>query len=193
MTRDVKHNIRCLDCSIEVECPKCSKKRPHGSPFSSWFRELESPLSSKFFDNENLDYIWFQYRQGWLITIEEKQEGGRSTQAQTDTHNIIAQMLVLGSKSPVRTMRGVRKVEYRGHYVVSFQNTTPDDSDWIEINGTRAEPKTIFVLLKNGHIDNVSNGIQLPTDDELAEWEEKEKIATQQEVAFKAAAEGFNR
>lgn len=122
------------------------------SPFSQWLRALPSPYSSVCFDNENLDYIWFQYRAGWFITIEEKRMGAICTAAQKDTHGIVAQMLTTASGSNCETMRGNRPIEYRGHFVIRFSHTTPDDSDWITINGEPATKDMVMRLLGIGSI-----------------------------------------
>lgn len=129
------------------------------TPFSDWIRNLPYPLNSGNYDAQNLDYIWFHYRQGWLITIEEKRYGANSRKAQSDTHCIISQLLTIASNSPVRTMRGVRPIEYRGHYVVSFQNTTPDDSEWVRINDVyyQRPSEAICTLLRIGALPDDSN------------------------------------
>lgn len=149
MTREARYNVKCKRCNVEMVCPQCGEKTNSMTPFSDWLRKQSGPLSSKFFDSENLDYIWLNYRQGWMITIEEKRYGATPTEAQTDTHNIIRQMLEYASSHPVDTWRGRRPIEYRGHYVLSFENTSPDDSKWIRINGkmeTRVELATNLLL-----------------------------------------------
>lgn len=108
-------------------------ERP-ATPFSEWIRALPYPLNSQNYDAQNLDYIWFHYRQGWFITIEEKRFGSQSQKAQQDTHNIITQLLTLASGQRVNTLRGKRPIIYKGHYRLSFERTTPDDSQWIRIN-----------------------------------------------------------
>jgi len=125
MTRKVQHS---------ATCPNCGAKVPTMTPFSDWLRSLEHPLNSQIISLHNLDYIWHNYRKHWLITIEEKRYGGQSTAAQRDTHGIVAQLLTIASGSMVSTYyRGRQSIEYRGHYIITFQNTTPDDSDWIKI------------------------------------------------------------
>jgi hypothetical protein len=115
----------------------------------------ECPYQSSFADLQNLDYIWFPYREGWLITIEEKMWGKGVSRAQGDTHGIVAQLLSLGSDSckEVNTIRGRRPIEYRGHYIVSFEKTNPDDSEWIRINGIMTDKKGLLQLLKTGKLE----------------------------------------
>jgi hypothetical protein len=134
-------------------CPKCGASVDTHTPFSQWLRQLEAPLDSANCDCQNLDYIWFHYRPGWFITIEEKRFGATQSRAQGDTQAIIAQMLAIASGAKVETIRGIRAVGYRGHYVVSFEKTTPEDSEWVEINGIKHlnVKEVILLLLKNGN------------------------------------------
>lgn len=131
MTRAFNHNPKCPNCGTEIE---------RTTAFSRWLRGLPSPHDSRNFSNQNLDYIWHNYREHWFITIEEKIRGGGdkyslSAQAQQDTHGIVAQLLKHGDGRLVDTLfRGKRAVRYRGHYLVAFQNETPDDSKYITIN-----------------------------------------------------------
>ena len=126
------------------------------SPFSNWLRSLPAPYDSSSVSLHNLDYIWHYYREDWFITIEEKQHGAHCTGAQRDTHAIVYQLLKLGSdlkRTVLSTMRGVKKqVEYRGHYVIRFENTTPDDSEWIEINKEKRNKDDLMMLLRTGQL-----------------------------------------
>jgi hypothetical protein len=128
------------------------------TPFSNWLRDLPAPYDSGSVSLHNLDYIWHYYRDDWFITIEEKQHGGRCTGAQRDTHAIVYQLLKLGSeleKMVRSTMRGIMKrIDYRGHYVIRFEKTTPDDSEWIEINKQMRTKDNLMGLLGTGKIDN---------------------------------------
>lgn len=147
MTRQFKHDACCPNCGGVVHI---------STPMSRWFRSLSAPFTSAHFDNQNLDYVWFRYREGWLITIEEKRFGGRSTSAQLDTHGVIAQMLHAASGARVKTQRGVRPIEYRGHYLVRLENTTPDNSAWIEVNGTMVTREDFMYLLLTGRLPAAS-------------------------------------
>jgi hypothetical protein len=152
MTRQIQHHIKCRKCNQVYQCPSCQEEATASTPFSDWMRALPPPFTSANYDNENLDFIWFHYRQGWLITIEEKRYGARSTVAQLDTHHIIEQMLTNGSAAPVGTMRGVRPIEYRGHYQVVFENTTPADSTWIMVNDRLYDKVGLMALLSTGKL-----------------------------------------
>ncbi|MFH0902264.1 MAG: hypothetical protein V2A73_16660 [Pseudomonadota bacterium] len=135
-----------------MKCPHCGGEVPISTPFSLWLRALPEPHTSRRFDNQNLDYIWHCYRDHWLITLEEKRYGGQCTDAQDDTHGIVAQMLTTASGTRVRTMRGVRSKAYRGHYVVRFEKTTPDDSTWITVNGVFVTKADLLLLLLTGQL-----------------------------------------
>ena len=152
MTRQVRTHVKCQACDVELLCPQCGEMGTTMTPFSHWLRGLAPPLDSKMFDNQNLDYIWHNYRQAWFITLEEKRYGKRSSQAQMDTHNIVAQMLTLASPAWVSTLRGLRKVEYRGHYVVIFDKTSPDDSRIIFVNEQEIDKAMLLSLLTYGHL-----------------------------------------
>lgn len=119
------------------------------TPFSLWLRGLPAPFDSRRFSNQNLDYVWHNYVESWMITIEEKRFAGETSSAQQDTHQSVAQLLKHGSGEPCATMRGWRPVEYRGHYLIRFEKTTPDDG-WIEINRERCTRDDLLTLLATG-------------------------------------------
>lgn len=123
----------------------------HSTEFGLWLRN-QPQLESSRFDAENLDYIWFAYRNGWLITVEEKRHGASPSNAQNDTHSIVKQMLENASGNEYKTMRGKRKIEYRGHYLIQFEKTNPDDSKWIKINGVECTKMELIFLLVNGKL-----------------------------------------
>jgi len=160
MTKQRFYYARCPACGqYPVICQVCGSPATGSTPFSDWLRSAQCPeeLSSRFFDCQNLDYIWFNYREGWLITLEEKQFGKSITANQSDTHRIIQQLLETGAKNgvPVQTMRGKRKIEYRGHYLVVFSRTMPDDSEWIKINGKVCGKNDLLHLLRFGTLPSL--------------------------------------
>jgi hypothetical protein len=155
MTRNIQCKATCHECGTTGACPSCGTEIDTFTPFSKWLRRLPYPLNSGNVDNENLDYIWFHYRSGWFITIEEKRYGAQSTEAQKDTHNIVAQMLELASGSPVQTWRGIRPIAYKGHFSIVFSHTDPDDSEWIEINERRSTKDDLMTLLETGKVPHV--------------------------------------
>lgn len=129
----------------------------HSTEFGLWLRK-QPVLSSTSFDCQNLDYVWFAYRDSWLITIEEKRYGSSSSLAQSDTHNLIKQMLKVASGYEYQTLRGKRKIYYLGHYLVQFENTNPDDSKWIKINGQNHDKYSLLLLLRTGCLSYIVGG-----------------------------------
>jgi hypothetical protein len=139
VTRKFKNLLECANCGTPIN-PQ--------TPFSQWLRALPGELSSAHVDCQNLDYVWFHYRKGWYITIEEKRFASQSAFAQQDTHGILAQQLRIASPIAINTRRGKRPIEYRGHYVIAFEATSPDDSAYVIINGSLYEdPKTVVTTL----------------------------------------------
>lgn len=136
-------------------CPHCGHEFDTTTPFSQWVRGLPPPLHSGNFDYQNLDGIWNSYRDGWYITLEEKRYGAQSDErSQRDTHNMIRQMLTIASQSVVLTLRGKRPYAYRGHYEVSFEKTSPEDSAWVKINNTQYDKpiEAVKSLLSTGRV-----------------------------------------
>ena len=123
----------------------------HSTEFGLWLRrQHQQMIGSHTYSAQNLDYIWHNYKQNWLITIEEKRYGSRCTFAQRDTHGIVAQMLEMASGTQCRNERGqLVKVEYRGHYVIVFSNTNPEDGA-IRINNQPATTDDLLRLLTTG-------------------------------------------
>jgi hypothetical protein len=87
-------------------------------------------LPSAQFDAENLDYIWFAYRDGNLMLIEEKKYGAKQTPAQRDTHGIIHQALkfACARRNFERLYPGrTKSIRYHGYHIITFENTNPQD------------------------------------------------------------------
>lgn len=144
MTRKHIYPAQCHRCGGDAICKECGKVVFGATSFSLWLRELKGILSSRRITNQNLDYIWYNYRQHWFLTLEEKRYGGRCTSTQRTTHRIVAQMLDIasGSKVDVRCFRHtpkLRRVEYRGHYIVRFSETSPEDSKRIIVSSNGEE------------------------------------------------------
>lgn len=152
MTRQVRFNLTC---------PKCGSQVQRSSNFSEWLRQLPPPWDSREggFSNHNLDFIWHNYKERWVITIEEKTRGGTVSYSQEHTHAVIAAMLeaASGQYLNIRYAGKIehRPVEYRGHYVVRFQNTTPDDSGWITINDQIVTRQEVLEWLRTGSLSHV--------------------------------------
>jgi hypothetical protein len=161
MTRKANLFAKCPDCDADAACPECGQKIPRFSAFSDWLRGLPAPYDSSRVSLHNLDYIWHNYKENWFITIEEKKNGGTCSPAQHDTHAIVFQLLQIASKALEITHGSVlssmkkdrRRVEYRGHYVIAFENTSPDDSSWIRINKNDTNKEGLLRLLTNGQLE----------------------------------------
>lgn len=108
------------------------------SNFSKWLSRY-SQHYGKQVNIQDIDYIIHDYNEGWYITIEEKTRGAsgndRKSFGQIRVQDFISRALTRGSiKKEVWPNR--YDPEYRGHYVIVFSGTSPDDSEWISINGT---------------------------------------------------------
>lgn len=154
MTAKRRHGVKCEKCRFGVRfCPNCGSEIYAETPFQKWVRdqpELESIKQG--IDGENIDFAWFKYLDAWLILIEEKRYGVSSSKAQKDTHSIVNQMLAHASGQEFETMRGKRRIEYRGYFLIQFEKTCPDDSRWIRINGEVHCAGDLFVLLRYGKL-----------------------------------------
>ena len=68
------------------------------------------------------------------MTLETKEYSGKPSTAQRDTQSVIDRLLRLGANpGMVKNNRG-KKINYHGHYLVQFENTTPDDG-WVKVDG----------------------------------------------------------
>lgn len=162
MTRQVKYYAQCHDCHKSAVCPECGQMVSQFSPFSDWLRSLPPPLNSTRISLHNLDYIWHNYIENWFITIEEKRFGARCTAAQKDTHTLLVRFLEIANDifrltngritTGILRRRDLKEVEYRGHYVVVFEQTNPDDSRSIEINGFGCDRDDLLRLLETGKL-----------------------------------------
>lgn len=159
MTRSNQGSVKCWHCNEVVHCRKCHNSVLSGTQFGFWLRGCQL-TSGAGYAAHNLDYIWHQFRDDWFITIEEKRYGGESTESQQDTHSIVVRFLQFASDNIEEIFVGFAnrrrraKVEYRGHYVIVFENTTPDDSSWVKINNKEYNnpEETILHLLKTGQV-----------------------------------------
>jgi hypothetical protein len=152
VTRQAKNNYRCLFCSVDLVCPKCNAKRKMGTPFSIWLRQLGAPLNSQSVYNSDIDHVWWHYKGGWFITIEEKQYGAEVRKSQQEIIDIFSERLLKFAQATQKTLRGIRPVSYKGHYNIIFEKTSPLDSNYININGQNYQTTQLVYLLKNGEL-----------------------------------------
>lgn len=135
----------CHTCGADLVCPDCGTSSPTGTNFSNWIRA--QPINHSITD---IDFVVHDYIDNTIITMEEKCYGAKSNKAQMDTHYVLYQMLRKASGMTVRTLRGERPVIYRGHHIVSFEKTSPLDSEWISIDGKRYSADTLYNLIDKG-------------------------------------------
>lgn len=154
MTRQAQNNYRCHNCDIDLICPHCKNPQAMGTPFSLWLRGLPPPLDSSSVFDTDMDHVWFNYREGWFITIEDKINGKTPRGQQQEVLDIVSEKLSRSSPMKHQTIRGERPIEYRGHYTIAFEKTNPDDSKWIKINNHLTDKSGILLLLKWGIYPN---------------------------------------
>lgn len=94
--------------------------------------------------------------------LEEKRYNSKSSLSQKDTHGIIDQLLQVASGTEIKTVRGKRPIEYRGYYLIQFEKTNPEDSQWIKINGKRHTTEDLLFLLQHGYLVNLKEYNNLP-------------------------------
>jgi len=156
LTRIARYRELCEKCNDLLICRSCGNAKLQGTKFSKWLRKQEGLLSSKFCVAHNLDFIWYNYTQDWLITIEEKIKNGKCSESQKQVHNLIRQMLEYASGKEFDVSFGQNKryanVEYKGHYLIQFENKSPNDSQWIKINGQKCTTEELKILLIFGEL-----------------------------------------
>lgn len=149
------------------------------SLFSQWLRGNEVAahgLSGKQFASvTDIDFVWFAYRkeEAWYILLEEKCYGKTPEPSQNDTLSVITQHLYLGSerKHKLKTWRGSRPIEFRGTYVISFEQTFPNDSQWIDFyfynlathrfeRQRHGKKNDLIYLLRYGSLSTVKTNMQ---------------------------------
>ena len=86
----------------------------HSSPFGLWLRDQREIDSKRGFIATDIDYIWKNYITNEWLLLEEKRYGKKPTRPQINMFSQIDRYL-LSSKL------------YRGYYIASFENTSPDD------------------------------------------------------------------
>jgi hypothetical protein len=133
-------------------CQNCGAEIAQGSALGLHFRNLPKPLDSSNVSITDLDFVIFHYRRGWFMTIEAKQFGARPSKSQQEIFDIISEFLTRVSGMIVTTMRGDRPIEYRGHHLVQFEKTTPDDSQWIRVDGVQITRNEWIVFLESGRL-----------------------------------------
>lgn len=141
MVAKANHNKTCNQCGSDLVCPECGVPSKRGTPFSNWIRSTEIEASC-----HDIDFVWHNYRENWFMTLEEKTHLGKMSFSQRDTQGIVFQMLRASSGRECLTARGWNPIEYRGHHIITFENTDPSNgSIWID-GSTVTEEELIYFL-----------------------------------------------
>ena len=145
MTREAYSNKKCHTCGADLVCPECGTPTPSGTNFSNWIRA--QPIDHFITD---IDFVVHDFRKNTIMTLEEKCKGSKPSKTQIDTLYVIYQMLRNSNGMEVNTLRGRRPVHYRGHHTVSFENTSPEDSKWIAVDGMQYSVQDLINLIDKG-------------------------------------------
>ena len=144
MVRQAEHNKTCNHCGGDLVCSECGVPSKNGTPFSNWLRDTGISASC-----HDIDYVWHNYRENWFMTLEEKTHNGTQTLSQKDTQGIVFQFLRSASPRKCLTIHGAQTVEYRGHHVIIFENTTPDNGS-IRLDGKDITKEALINFLETG-------------------------------------------
>ena len=130
---------------------KKTRKRndSHGTEFGLWIRGIERVASRLGYIATDLDYVWQNYKTGYIMLIEEKRRMSRMTFPQKQTFRELDEMF---KSNPM----------YRGFHLLQFENLSPEDGaifwDGVEITSDELIERLQFNSLdKTGYFDTVPN------------------------------------
>ena len=83
----------------------------NSTPFGLWIREVKELDSSLGFTGNDLDFVWYNYKNGLWMFLETKTFMASLTPSQSQIYPIINRLCD-------------RDIKYRGFYAVKFENTT---------------------------------------------------------------------
>src|SRR5258706_6318684 len=135
------------------EWPPTKLRRDAGdTPFGACLRNHPALQSHFGFDAQNVDYIWHDFKRGYMMLLEEKRFNATSDYAQQDTHSIIDQALRFAFNSPdffVTRKNPMRptSIKYFGYHLVQFERNTPDDGR-IRIDGASVTKDEFLSFLR---------------------------------------------
>jgi hypothetical protein len=152
--------------NVNYTCPHCGMPASAETGFGRWMRAQPQLSSARGIVRTDTDHTILRYKthsQGrnfqLLMDIEVKEHGSLPRDDQRDIHSFKHQMIsktgrnIEGSKTR-RTMKlfsvmSNRKVNvrYLGFYLLRFENTSPDDSAWIEWDHKRITKDTLIAIL----------------------------------------------
>ncbi len=190
MTSERRFGIDCYECGERnIQCPNCNTLLRQDTKYSLWLRNLPYPFNGRLCSAQNLDYVWLRFYDNWFITMEEKTNSkeynlnNRSDLSQIQSHGLLNQMLTFASGNEFDisfgTTKRIERVTYNGHYLIIFEKTNPDDSDWIKINGKEHTREDLLHLLENGYLvsftelkEMMANNNGLPLSAVIAKWQQ---------------------
>lgn len=142
-------------CGGLGKCEVCKDTIHHETYFGLWLRDYKTNFK-KNVNIQDIDHIIYSYDENWYITLEEKTNNNQEyKRGQREMQSILSQIFTSASNTLIDTMRGKKKLEYRGHYVIVFQYHDPTDSNWVQINGqVYLGMDMLFQLLKEGNLDD---------------------------------------
>lgn len=120
--------------------------------FSAWIRENCMEASSGLAVT-NLDFILRRFddpANQRIMLIEEKMNWSLLTRSQARTFQLLDTVLTIYSLA--------HSLNYLGFYLVQFQNSSPEDSEWIAINTKRATPDQLRLHLNMDQLHTARAG-----------------------------------
>lgn len=112
-----------------------------GTDLGKWFRVnlKDSKDGLVILDADIMLYFVYDYKKKILMLVEEKARGDKVHTAQGLTLPIINKCLRLGAKAA--------GIQYWGLHILSMQNTTPDNSEWLKWDGRKIDRETVRMYL----------------------------------------------
>ena len=116
-----------------------------GTPFGKWFRAnlRDSKTGLSIIDIDTIVYYFHEYKQKSIMLIEEKANGDVLHTSQRLSFPILSTIISIGCKA-----MGVR---WLGFHTIRMDGTTPDNSQWTELDGRRITKEQLvkFLNLEN--------------------------------------------
>ena len=106
----------------------------HSTEFGLWLREQEQIESGRGYVTTNLDYVWYNYKTGQWMLLEEKRYGAGLT---------FPQRKMFGLLDDVASS----DVMYLGFYLIVFERTSPNDGG-VDLNGSRISACDLLEFLQ---------------------------------------------
>lgn len=123
-----------------------------GTPFGSWMRQnlKDSKLGLSISDIDTTVYVMWDYKNKVLYLLEEKAYGDTIHAGQSFLFGVLSPVLSHGCKA--------MGITFNGLHVLRMQNRSPDDSEWIQLDGCKVTATELANRLNALTINNKSNG-----------------------------------